>query len=377
MEPAPDQMPVSDFPGAADAGLMREPASGGRDPEAWRRELSARLNRYRRLHKAPPPRYPSLQLPLEPAAPTLERQLEASPTGALDLTVEDSTVEDSTVENSQHGEGGLEGGSALPRSETRVESCGPQPGSPPGAKILEFPRLAWAPPPPPADQLAEPMVDRPRILEVPEVVPAPPALGGITMDPARRAEPQKRPGIDSPFESAPLARRLVASAIDGLIVGAAAVFFGLIFWKVTFFRPPHIQLLSLGTGIPCLFWVVYQHLLIVYAGSTPGLRLARLQLRCFDGTPARRSLRRWRVLASCLSAASLGMGYVWLFLDEDNLCWHDRITHTYLAAAKAGFKDLTSPGLPPYPKLFSALRRRDPCQSAPEVPRRKPAKVGR
>jgi hypothetical protein len=25
------------------------------------------------------------------------------------------------------------------------------------------------------------------------------------------------------------------------------------------------------------------------------------------------------------------MGYLWVFLDEDALCWHDRITHTYLA----------------------------------------------
>ncbi len=44
-----------------------------------------------------------------------------------------------------------------------------------------------------------------------------------------------------------------------------------------------------------------------------------------------RRLRRWRVLASYLSAVSLGMGYAWVFLDEDSLCWHDRITHTYLA----------------------------------------------
>ncbi len=28
------------------------------------------------------------------------------------------------------------------------------------------------------------------------------------------------------------------------------------------------------------------------------------------------------------------MGYAWLFLDEDALCWHDRITHTYLAPRK-------------------------------------------
>jgi hypothetical protein len=45
-------------------------------------------------------------------------------------------------------------------------------------------------------------------------------------------------------------------------------------------------------------------------------------------------MRRWRVLASFLSAASVGMGYAWVFLDEDSLCWHDRITHTYLAPRK-------------------------------------------
>jgi hypothetical protein len=56
-----------------------------------------------------------------------------------------------------------------------------------GAKIIEFPRFAWAPPAPPPDQLAEPVIDRPRILEVPEFAPLPPALGGITIEPARVA----------------------------------------------------------------------------------------------------------------------------------------------------------------------------------------------
>ena len=41
--------------------------------------------------------------------------------------------------------------------------------------------------------------------------------------------------------------------------------------------------------------------------------------------------RRWRVLASYLSAFSLGLGYLWSVLDEDGLCWHDRITHTHLS----------------------------------------------
>ena len=150
----------------------------------------------------------------------------------------------------------------------------------------------------------------------------------------QQAEVEKRPGIDIPLQSAPLARRVLAAAVDGLIVAAASTLFGFVFWKVALVRPPQIQFLSLAAAVPCLFWVAYQYLLIVYAGTTPGLRLARLQLSHFDGTPTKRSLRRWRVLASYLSAASLGMGYAWIFLDEDNLCWHDRITHTYLAPIK-------------------------------------------
>jgi uncharacterized RDD family membrane protein YckC len=82
------------------------------------------------------------------------------------------------------------------------------------------------------------------------------------------------------------------------------------------------------------FWSAYQYLLLVYAGTTPGLRLARLELQRFDGDPVPRGLRRWRMLASLLSAVSLGLGYAWSLLDEDELCWHDRITRTYMAPRK-------------------------------------------
>src|SRR4029077_303925 len=80
-----------------------------------------------------------------------------------------------------------------------------------------------------------------------------------------------------------------------------------------------------------LCWAGYQYMLLVYAATTPGLRLAKLQLSRFDGSPVPRRIRRWRVLASVLSGVSLGLGYAWCFLDEDELCWHDRITHTYIA----------------------------------------------
>jgi len=315
------------------------------DPAAWRDELSARLNRYRARRKMRPPRYPSLRLRFDgvdsSASPEPERA--ASLASALEPVPDDSFAAD-----------GLMDGLAPTHEEVREYQFreGPSdaqqnvasPAPPSGAKIIEFPRFGierfgverfnFEPPAPPPDQLAEPVGERIRILEVPEVEPPPPALGGITIAPAPRADAEKCPGIDIPLQSASLGRRILASLVDGFIIAAASALSGYIFWKVAAVRPPLVQMLGLAAGVPCVFWALYQYLLIVYAGRTPGLSAAGLELACFDGRPARRSLRRWRVLASYLSAASLGMGYAWVFLDEDALCWHDRITHTYLAHGK-------------------------------------------
>lgn len=198
------------------------------------------------------------------------------------------------------------------------------------AKIIEFPRSSTAPPAP-LEELAEPVLDRPRILEAPALAPPPPALGGITIEGPEKQAVEKRPGIDIPLQSAPLVRRLLAAACDALLVALACALFAFIFWKVAALRPPDAEAIGVFVALAALFWGGSQYLLIVYSGTTLGLLLARLQLTRFDGALASRRLRRWRVLASFLSAASLGMGYLWVFLDEDALCWHDRITHTYLA----------------------------------------------
>lgn len=169
--------------------------------------------------------------------------------------------------------------------------------------------------------------------------PPPPALGGISIEAVQREEVQKRPGIDVPLQSAPLGLRVGAALVDGVILAVASALFGFIFWKVAAVRPPMVQVLALAAGIPCLFWAAYQYLLVVYAGNTPGLSLAGLELARFDGSSTTRSLRRWRVLAGYLSAVSLGMGYAWVLLDEDSLCWHDRITHTHFAPKRRATAD--------------------------------------
>lgn len=334
MEPPPTEPHPDQLVAAVLATEPQLPAGEGsaNEADAWRGELAARLSRYRSRRKAPPPRYPSLKLPFT----TVEFPVRAV-SGEPETMVAFETASNHAL--------ALDGiapevssPADRPAEEELVRAPVPAPVQHASAKIIEFPRFAWGPPPPPPDQLAEPVFDKPRILDVPDVAPPPPALGGITIEPIPQEEPEKRPGIDIPLQSAALGRRLVAAFVDGLIIAGASALFGYIFWKVAAVRPPQVQLRSMSAGVLFTFWAVYQYLLIVYSGNTPGLRAAGLELTRFDGTTTSRSLRRWRVLASYLSALSLGMGYAWVFLDEDALCWHDRITHTYLAPGRGEAK---------------------------------------
>jgi uncharacterized RDD family membrane protein YckC len=335
-------------------------AAPGEDSSAWRQEVAVRLNRYQSRRKPRPPRYPSLRLRFQGGNPDL----------AKGASTESSTFSQVLLSNqalarqvfaaaapaampdplSLQGAQFIEGSPALPSADEIDPGASavlaraiaaPVPASV-TAKIIEFPR-SWTPPPVPLDELAEPVTTHPRILEAPEIVPPPPALGGITIEPAQAPELEKRPGIDIPLQSGPVARRLLSALIDTVIIAGAGALFAFIFWKLTAIRPPRLQMMGFLAGLSGLLWAAYQYLLVVHAGTTPGLGLAGLELTRFDGSPANRRLRRWRVLASYVSAISLGMGYGWVFLDEDALCWHDRITHTYLAVAQNRQQRLATP----------------------------------
>ncbi|HXM62702.1 MAG TPA: RDD family protein [Terriglobales bacterium] len=290
--------------------LLEPPDSG-----SWRNEVSARVNDYRARRRPRVPRYPSLQLKFDPPEPSWTAQAATSqpaPSGRLAVAMQDAL--------------GAQEEQAAPLRIADAEAKGT---AETGARILEFPRSAA--PPPVFDELAEPVVDRPRILEVPELVLPPPALGGILMEPVEEPAQERRRGFELPLQTAPMSRRLLAGAIDSLLVIAAFAAFAYIFFRITAVVPSLQQAAGISVCLIALFWIAYQYFLLVYAGTTPGLRLAHLQLSRFDGTAVPKKIRRWRVLASALSGLSLALGYAWCFLDEDRLCWHDRITRTYMA----------------------------------------------
>ncbi|HZQ18757.1 MAG TPA: RDD family protein [Terriglobales bacterium] len=273
----------------------------------WRDLVSAKVKNYKTA-KPRPERYPSLQL-----------SFESRPAWKPERTV-----------------------APLPESQFFYPQSDPPqvlPKDPPPApiplvneataRVLEFPRPGMLPFN--REELAEPVIDRPRIIEAPELLPPPPALGGISITQPIEPEPERQPGLDMPLATARLSRKIFGASIDGLVVLAAITIFGYMFLRFNPSLPPLRLSMAFGLVLGAILWFAYQSAFIICCGTTLGLRAARLRIMRFDGTVVPRKLRRWRVVASVLSGISLGLGYAWCFFDEDELSWHDRITKTHLA----------------------------------------------
>jgi RDD family len=277
---------------------------------SWRQEVTERLSNYQARRRPRGPRYPSLQLKFETQEVAWPDAAEVSP-------------KLQSIELSQLAPD-------PPTPEIKLQTRVSAPIVEPTARIIAFPRSSTTPPSP-TEELAEPVFDRPRIMEGPEFPLVPAALGGILIERAEVPANEKRPGFEMPLQSARMARRLAAAVIDGFIVLVGLTSFAGIFWRITTMVPPIRLAAGIVPVIGGMMWAAYQYLLIVYCGTSPGLKLAKLRLSHFDGSTVPRKMRRWRAFASILSGLSLGLGYAWCFLDEDQLCWHDRITRTYMA----------------------------------------------
>jgi uncharacterized RDD family membrane protein YckC len=203
-------------------------------------------------------------------------------------------------------------------------------------KVIEFPKPTAAPSTPVLEELAEPVVEKPRILEAEEPaeeeelaapVAAPP-IASVTLEPPMVEPAASAAPPEILLWLAPPATRIFAGLVDALIVALATGLFGLIFLQMNDAAPSGRLALGFALVVPGLFWALYQYLFLVYGGTTPGLQVAGLRLTTFDGDAVPRRLRRWRALAMMVSYVSLGLGFLWAMVDEDGLCWHDRITRT-------------------------------------------------
>jgi uncharacterized RDD family membrane protein YckC len=225
-----------------------------------------------------------------------------------------------------------------------------EPVPPPRANLIEFPR-----------ELVAPRKRRPRRAEGPlaantqerqlnifEVDPGallmePGAAGGeaawpapawsgmeLEAQPPAEPEPQDAPASLPALRLAPMGLRLTAALVDGALIAAALLGAALAAAaSIGDPLPAGIARISVLLGL-LLAYLLYQTIFFTLDEATPGMRCAGLFLCTFDGqSPTSTQLRR-RLSALLLSVLPVGLGVAWILLDDDHLCWHDRLSKTYL-----------------------------------------------
>ncbi|HXS12823.1 MAG TPA: RDD family protein [Acidobacteriaceae bacterium] len=154
-------------------------------------------------------------------------------------------------------------------------------------------------------------------------------LDGPMMGPLPRPEAATAVG---PVDIAPVSRRLMAAMVDGCCIGAALVGFATV---ASYISGPGLQAMSkpmLAGAVAFTFAIaalLYQLLFFSLNEATPGMRYARIGLCTFAEMNPTRKQKRRRVMAQVLAVCPLGLGLLWVLLDDDRLGWHDRISRIY------------------------------------------------
>ncbi len=233
------------------------------------------------------------------------------------------------------------------------------------ANLIEFPRqlvaprkarprLAEGPLREDADQAPESAqlrifeVEANQISTAPVVESTAPEWSSILLAAHPVAAPVETP--EAPFlaelppQTAPINLRLMAAIVDNCVVTATLLLFiaafaitvGKLSGGSAHLAMPQItpQITPQIAGIALaatwvVFTLLYQLLFFTFSDATPGMRYARIGLCTFsDDNPTRSAMRR-RIFAVILSACPLGIGFLWAWLDDDGLGWHDRISRMY------------------------------------------------
>jgi uncharacterized RDD family membrane protein YckC len=96
---------------------------------------------------------------------------------------------------------------------------------------------------------------------------------------------------------------------------------------------PHLTLLLIAATTLCFFCLFWSR-----GGQTLGMQAWRIKLVDFRGRVPGPGRALLRALAALLSAACLGLGYLWCLLDRRGRYWHDYLSGTELVLLPRGDK---------------------------------------
>lgn len=130
---------------------------------------------------------------------------------------------------------------------------------------------------------------------------------------------------------APINKRFIAGLLDLCVVALALGVFVAVthLLNQAILRGPGGMTLVAGAFavLLALYWIGYLRLL----GSTAGMHWTGLRVLNLDGEPPDDHQRWTRACGTILSAAAMGVGFLWSLFDEQHFTWHDRLSKTFVA----------------------------------------------
>jgi len=298
---------------AEEPGIDRELPPG----DGWREEVHSRLNSYRAKRR----RIPEGAMPLDFGGEEIIRTPRSTRRSAAVQRVASRYASRPPMMSELE----LAEPADLPAENNIIEFP-----KPPEPRVFAFERTQ---PLPLSDELAEAVQESPRILEAPAPEGPPlvmPPVSAITLEGEADVEDEPLPRLELPLRVAPIGQRVFAGMVDFSAVLVASATFALVFVKITGGMPESRLAPAVAAVVVGTLWSMYQYLFLVYSGTTPGMQVSGLALRDFNGEHMCRIARRNRAIGMMVAAVPLGLGFAWAFLDQDMLCWQDRMSHSYV-----------------------------------------------
>ena len=142
--------------------------------------------------------------------------------------------------------------------------------------------------------------------------------------------------LEIDFQQPGILRRLAAILYDTILIIALLMIITF-FWLVCLeilnkhFSFELKSLTTTGLQIICVFLIVLFFIFFWKRnGQTLGMMTWRIRLRTLDNSELSVRALFIRLCAATFSIACLGLGYLWMLIDKNNLTWHDRISNTGL-----------------------------------------------
>lgn len=132
------------------------------------------------------------------------------------------------------------------------------------------------------------------------------------------------------FALAAMNQRIMAAVVDFSLITGAFLAAALVA-SANVKALPTLKQMELGSVVAlALIGALYLAFFFILARATPGMKYARLEMCTFAGRKPTLVERCGRMAALFVSLTPMGLGAVMALFDEQHLCWHDRLSGTYL-----------------------------------------------